>query len=194
MKYKRGDFVSVDLDNPESNYCSKTAIVLSSYRDQFGHGSTDIYTIMFLRDGKLHCACSWFHDERITPNGSTKTDEEIQGIYDEFNERQRLYSSIEWIVANWKDTPRLPMSSMTYLMSRLGITKPYGNHGEFIDFFNNWDACYNVLDSIMSVGNVDEINKMFDKIEKVESFVISNNLYSGENADINRVPDSWKKK
>lgn len=154
-KFKRGDVVRVadDLGPQMSHFRSgEDAVVMGSYRDQFGHGrGPDNYTVMFL-DGAEH---SWYpactlailrHEDEVF----------IEGIKAAAKELEAVQSQLPWIVENWPGIREkgVPGASMATLMKGVGITDPWGPQGEGFCYHQNAQLTMALLDDVLKTGSV----------------------------------------
>lgn len=181
QKFKRGDVVHIaaDLGQSMSHFTkNKDVVILGSYADQFGGSNTKSYTVMFLDTGG---ECSWYQEHQLTflrHDG----EELIAKITKEKEERVKVEIDLEWIVDNWKEirigATSETNASMNKLMSLIGITNPWGNHGEGIDYFNNAKYMMDCLDPILLTGDIGNVEQFIAEFPKVNEFIFSSDLYS----------------
>jgi hypothetical protein len=165
QKFKRGDVVHIaaDLGPTMSHFTAdKDAIVMHSYADKYGGDSHDIYSLMFCDDGSQ---CSWYHEHQLTflRHGG---EQEIDRVTSEREKREEMQTDLEWIVANWPTIrTRVPGATICELMRRIGISEPWGAHGEGITYYANAQATFKLLDPVLSSGNVEQVKSFFSKIK-----------------------------
>lgn len=164
QKYKRGDVVRVDVDlGPEMAHfrAGQDAIVMGSYRDQFGGDNVDSYTLLFFDGGES----SWYRTRQMAflRHGG---EEEIARVKAERAERAKVETDLAWIVTNWKTLRiKVPGATMGELMKRIGITDPWGPRGDGITYYANAHATLVLLDPILLTGD----------LEQVEAFLAEHN-------------------
>lgn len=161
QKFKRGDVVHIasDLGPCMSHFdADKDAIVMGSYRDQYGGSDVDSYTVMFCDTGG---ECSWYHTHQLTllRHGG---EEEIARVKAEREAREKVETDLAWIVSNWRSIrERVPGATIGELMRRIGITNPWGAHGEGITYYTNARATFELLDPVLSTGNLEQVEAFF---------------------------------
>jgi hypothetical protein len=169
QKFKRGDVVHVaaDLGRAMSHFKSDAdAIVMGSYRDQFGGSddhSADSYTLMFCDTGG---ECSWYETSQLTflRHGGQ---EEIDRVKAEREAREKVETALPWIVENWtKIRESVSGATMGELMRRIGITNPWGSRGEGITYYSNMRGTFQLLDPILSTGDLAQVEAFFETLKK----------------------------
>lgn len=158
QKFQRGDVVRIakDLGSSMAHFENdQDAIVMGSYADQYGGDNVDDWTVMLSRTGG---ETSWYHTRQLALlwHGG---ESEIQRVKFERSKREATQKDINWIVANWltiRETP--PAAIMARLMELIGITNPSGFHGEGLVYYSNMMATYNLLDPILSTGDIEQFN------------------------------------
>ncbi len=182
QKFKRGDVVHIaaDLGQSMSHFKKdKDVVIIGSYADQFGGGNTGSYSVLFIDDGN---EVSWYGEHQLTflRYGG---EELIAKVKEEREEREKLESDLSWIVDNWKDlrVGKIARTGawMCKLMSLIGITKPWGNHGEGIDYYSNAKYTMDCLDSVLLTGDIEKVKQFIAGFPKVNEFLFSNDLYNG---------------
>lgn len=192
QKFKRGDVVHIaaNLSCAMSHFeKDKDVVILGSYADQFGGSNTKDYSVMFLDTGD---EVSWYHEKQFTflRYEGEKIIEKIRKTREEYDTK---VSQLNWIIANWENIKHsTPHASAVKLMALVGITKPFGEHGEYWDFCQHWQLTYKLLDPILSTGDIKRIKNFIAEIEKVDGFLLSNNSNDGTSTKKD-LPDSWKK-
>lgn len=181
QKFNRGDVVhiAVDLGQSMSHFeKDKDVVILGSYADEFGGNNTRDYTVLF-EDGN---ECAWYQEYQLTflRYGGEELISEIKKTR---NERNKVVSDLGWIVDNWKKIRKegVPGATMVKLMSLIGITSPYGNHGEGIDYYNHTKYTTRCLDAILSTGDIGKVQQFIADFPKVNEFIFGSDLYNGHN-------------
>lgn len=158
QRFVRGDHVEAGPHPnwPDLRDKAKRAIVIGSYKDQFGGSNTKSYTLLFENEGKV----SWFPEEILTfieHVGEPRIKEWEQAIED----RRARQSDLEWIVKEWQNIREAPPgASLDALMKLIGINNPWGSHGEGFVWYANAQATLTVLDPILSRGvTVEELRR-----------------------------------
>lgn len=157
QKFKRGDVVHIakDLGPMMSHFTADVdAIVMGSYRDQFGVGSTSRYTLMFL-DGY---ECSWYdeYDLTLLRHGG---EEEITKVKQAREAKEEQESDLVWIVENWKKLKKEGIGGATLneLIRLMGVAEPWGPRGEGVDYYINAQAAVRILDPVLCTGDLDKV-------------------------------------
>jgi len=154
QKFQRGDVVHIAADLGPSMWhfqSDQDAVVMGSYADRFGGDNHDSYTLLFLDTGD---EVSWYYDSQLTLLRH-ESEEFIAGIKAEREKRDAQQSELAWIVSNWKAIREAPPgATMNELMRRVGITEPWGNHGEGIVWHRNATWTLNLLDDVLRAGDI----------------------------------------
>lgn len=165
QKFKRGDLVHIAKDlgpymSHFDNDCD--AIILGSYRDQYGgEDNVDDWSVLFCDSGG---ECSWYHTNQLTFIKHVG-DDGIKKVEFERSKKDATQQDIHWIVANWLQIrERVPGATMAKLMELVGITNPWGSRGEGVDYYANAMATHRLLDPALSTGNMDELNAILNKL------------------------------
>ena len=66
-------------------------------------------------------------------------------------------------------------------MFLIGITEPWGRHGEGIDYFNNAKYTMDCLDPVLLTGDIKKVEQFLAEFPKVNEFIFSSDLYNGNN-------------
>ena len=181
QKFKRGDVVHIATDLRQSmSHFEKDidVVILGSYADQFGGNNTEDYTVLFLDSGT---EVSWYSEEQLTflRHGGEKLIDEIKKAE---SQRQKVESNLNWIVGNWeKIRLKTPSATINKLMSLIGITNPWGNHGEGIDYANHARYTFRCLDTVLLTGDTKKVERFIDKFPKIKEFIFSSDVYNGHN-------------
>lgn len=161
QKFKRGDVVRIakDLGPSMSHFqADKDAIVLGSYRELCGGGNGNSYNVMFCDTGS---ECAWYEEWQLEflRHGGL---EEIEKVIKAREEREKSETDLEWIVTNWLDIrEKPPGATMGELMRRVGISNPWGGRGEGITYYSNAMATFQLLDEVLSTGDVAKVEEAF---------------------------------
>lgn len=182
QKFKRGDVVHIAANLGQSmSYFTKDkdVVILGSYADQFGGNNTKSYTVLFPDDGN---EVSWYQENQLTflRYGG---EEFIIEIIEERRKREKVESDLQWIVDNWGNMRNnsIPSATLNKLMSLIGITNPWGNHGEGIDLYNHQKYTIKCLDSILLTGDIKKVKQFIAEFPKVDEFIFSSDVYNGNN-------------
>ncbi len=175
QKFKRGDVVMVadDLGPHMSHFrAGAEAIVMGSYADKFGSSdpycSNDFksFTLMFTDNGNQS---SWYEEEQLTllHHGGDSYIAEIERLRDE---RHTVEANLDWILENWKAIREQPPgASIDFLMRQIGITEPWGKHGEGFVWHANASGTILLLDDVLCAGDksaaLARMNKLRDTRE-----------------------------
>lgn len=184
QKFKRGDVVHIaaDLGQSMSHFTKDVdVVILGSYADQFGGGNVKDYTVLFCSNGN---EVAWYEEHQLTflYYGGEKL---ISKIKKEREGRQEVEGDLNWIVDNWRVIKTrgrgYPSASMDKLMSLIGITEPWGRHGEGIDRWTHIQYTLTHLDPILMTGNIEKVKQFIDGFPKVNEFIVSSDLHNGHN-------------
>jgi hypothetical protein len=182
QKFKRGDIVHIAADLGESMSHfekDKDVVIIGSYADQFGGNDTKSYTVLFLDDGN---EVSWYEEHQLTflYHGGENL---ISKIVKQRQERHKIESDLGWIISNWGKIRKqgAPAATICKLMSLIGITNPWGKHGEGIDYHNHANYTMKCLDPILSTGDIKKVEQFIAEFPKVDEFIFSSDLYNGNN-------------
>lgn len=136
QKFHKGDLVRIDKDlgDSRSHFTSDCdAIVIGSYRDQFGGDDVDSYTLYLEASGE----CSWYHECSLSLIETGRLDK-LKEWDDAIELERNKKSSLDWIFSNGKDVIDRPHgSSISTLAECLGCTNLWGPHGEGIVYYKN---------------------------------------------------------
>ncbi len=191
QKFTRGDVVHIAADLGSSMFHfekDKDVVILGSYADKFGGTNTHSYTVLFIEDGN---EISWYEEYQLT-----FLRHEDEGFIEKIKKAREEYdakvSQLDWIVDHWKDVrSSLPQSSAVKLMALIGITEPWGKHGEYWDFYEHYSLTFKLLDPVLLTGDIKKVEEFIQNIEKADGFLLSNDLHNG-NSIKRDLPASWK--
>lgn len=152
QKFHRGDYViSADHRNPGE------AVVLGSYYDQYGGSINPVnghgYTLLFAPDGGR---VSWFYEPDLTWLRHVG-ESGIAEIEAAAEARRTEQSDLGWILKNWprlRDPLNMPGASANALMAAIGITEPWGKHGEGMTWYSNAMATISNLREALDSGDM----------------------------------------
>ena len=171
QKFKRGDVVHItaNLGQSMSHFVNDKDVVIEySYAEKYGGGNIKSYSVMFLDTGNT---CAWYEEHQLTflYHGG---EELIAKITKERKERISVESDLNWIVDNWKKmSGKVPTATMTKLMSLIGITEPWGKHGEGIDWYDNARYTFQCFDPVLQTGDIEKVKQFVAGFPKVNKFV-----------------------
>jgi hypothetical protein len=140
QKYRKYDHVRVaaDLGPYMSHFQSGCeAIVIASYKDQFGGTPSDRhqYTIHIKGSGEV----SWYNEAQLELIGHNP--QLLKQWEDEAAKEIAIKSDLDWIFANGPDVViRSHGSTIATLGRDLGITDLWGSRGEGVTYFANCRA------------------------------------------------------
>lgn len=197
QKFKKGDLVHITENMPSymSHFTSDIdAVVIGSYADQFGGSDVKSYTLLLIKDGKWYNESSWYKEEQLTFI-AYKGEEYIKQLRDEKEQYDKKVERLDYIVSHWLEMKidGVPHASAVTLMKLVGITEPWGLHGEYWDFYQHWTITRKLLDPILSTGDIAKVKEFLGSIEKVDSYLLSNDLYHGDSKK-REIPESWMRK
>jgi hypothetical protein len=138
QKFHKGDLVRIakDLGSCMSHFTADCdAIVLGSYRDQFGGSGNDTksYSVFLKDEGE----CSWYEEWQLTLIQPARLDllKEWETAMEKDREEK---SEHEWIFEHGKEVLKEGYSaSIETLAGDLGITNMWGSHGEGYVYMSN---------------------------------------------------------
>lgn len=156
--------IAKDLGSSMSHFeANQDAIVIGSYRDQYGGDDVDSYTVMLCKSGG---ETSWYHEHQLTLIRHVG-DEGIAAVKSEREKREAVETDLEWIVKNWPSIrDKTPGATMGELMRRCGITNPWGAHGEGYTYYMNAMATHRVLDPVLQTGDIGKVTEFMDALAR----------------------------
>ena len=133
------------------------AIVIGSYKDQYGGHCVNSYTIMLCKSGG---EISWYDEPNLTFIKHVGEDG-ISEVVAAANKQREMESDLNWIVKNWPDIrSEVPGNTMETLMRLIGITNPWGARGEGITYYENAMFTHAVLDKALLTGDVSKLEEL----------------------------------
>jgi len=114
------------------------AIVIGSYRDQYGGDNTNDYTLHLKGNG----ACSWYHESQLELLERNRGD--LLATWEAEQEAaHKQAADIDWIFEQGPELLRAAHGASIATLARgLGITNLWGSHGEGLAYYEN---CRRVL-------------------------------------------------
>jgi hypothetical protein len=129
QKFHKGDLVHVakDLGRSMRHFTADIdAIVIGSYDDQYGGGSTDNYTLFL----KGHGRCSWYYEGQLELIEANRPDLLEQWEREKAEEIQ-LKGGRDWIFEHGPEILLSPHGASIETLGRdLGCEDLWGSHGE----------------------------------------------------------------
>lgn len=136
QKFHLGDYVQIadDLGPSMSHFTSGCpAIVMGSYKDEYGGSNTTSYTLFIQGKGEV----SWYYESQLTMIEPGNFDllkrwqREHQGAIDRA-------SDLDWIFSHGpKVIDRMAGATAEALGQCLGLSNLWGSHGEYFCFWQN---------------------------------------------------------
>lgn len=169
QKFKRGDKVHIaaSLGSSMAHFqADKDAIIIGSYRDEYGGGpeKEKQYTVLMCDNGGR---CSWYYDEQLTFVEHVG-EAGIQEIDERRKAKDAMESDLTWIVAHWKEIQGSPSGATCEALMRLiGITEPWGSHGEGFVWQSNALNTVSALNDALMSGNIDIVKARADEVRKI---------------------------
>ena len=136
QKFHKGDWVRVakDLGPYMSHFTADCdAIVIGSYKDQYGRGDTESYTLHLERHGET----SWYEGHQLTLIETGRLDK-LKDWEDMKEAECREKGDLDWIFQNGTEVSAHPHgASIAALAKCLGCTNLWGSHGEGFVYYQN---------------------------------------------------------
>lgn len=151
-----------------------TAVVTGSYSSKYGgehKGRQEGYTLLFTGSG---AEISWFYLQELE-FCSHVGDSAIDRINKEREERDKKQGDWDWILTHWdkiKTSP--PPGSMRLMMESLGITNPWGSHGEGMAYYGNMIHTLDTLTPVLNKGSKQELMEFLSRAQKPSKGYIYN--------------------
>lgn len=153
-KFRHGDVVQIadDLGPSMDHFTkSKRAIVIGSYRDQYGGNTTDQYTIFVEGQGKT----SWYYEHQLT--FIEHNPKLLDTWEDQVEARRRDESDIKWIVEHWDGTGSLSSTSILALFNLAGIDTSFNRNGEYICLAYDWCKWFPIFNVLIQCKTIEEL-------------------------------------
>jgi hypothetical protein len=136
QKFHKGDLVHVakDLGPTMGHFTADIdAIVLGSYKDQYGGSNTKSYSLHLKGQGH----CSWYWESQLEMLEANRGDLLAKWEDDRAAELEIL-SDLDWIFENGPEVAEAPKgASIQALFSALGYGSLWGSNGEGINYYEN---------------------------------------------------------
>lgn len=136
QKFQKGDWVRIakDLGPCMSHFTADCeAIVIGSYKDQYGGDNTDSFTLHLKGGGQ----CSWYYASQLTLIESGRLDK-LKAWEDEAEAERKQKGDLDWIFANGPAVAEKPHgASIQALAECFGLTNLWGRNGEGITYYSN---------------------------------------------------------
>lgn len=134
QKFHKGDLVHVaaDLGRSMSHFTADIdAIVIGSYKDQYGGDSTDSYTLHLKGRGQ----CSWYYEGQLDLIERNRMDLLEQWEREKREEEARV-SDLAWIFSHGAEVMKRPHGATLEALGRLmGMHNMWGTMGEGITLY-----------------------------------------------------------
>lgn len=159
QKFKKGDHVMIakDLGSCMSHFTNdKEAIILYSYRQEYGGSNNKDYGIYIKGEGE----CAWYGEHQLTLIESKRGDLKKKWKAAAKNEA-KLKSDLDWIFGHGQDVLKSAHhATIEVLASCLGCVNLWGSHGEGIDYYMNSMAALEIAKPFLEKGDKDGFLKM----------------------------------
>jgi hypothetical protein len=136
QKFKKGDLVRVakSLGECMSHFTADCdAIVIGSYKDQYGGTNTKSYTIHIKGYGQT----SWYYEHQLSLIEANRIDILEQWEKEE-TEIAKQKSDLDWVFKNGPEVlENTSGSSISALAECIGLTNLWGSHGEGFVYYQN---------------------------------------------------------
>lgn len=154
QKFKHGDHVQVAKDlGPTMRHFTGDceAIVISSYRDQFGHGPHKDYTIHLKGGGRV----SWYHECQLELIEASRTDLLGQWETDKRN-NEALKSDLDWIFSHGEEVLEAAHGATVDALAKcFGLTNLWGSRGEGLCYYSNALKTLGMAKPFLQAGDKD---------------------------------------
>jgi hypothetical protein len=138
QKFRKNDLVRIkkDLGTHKSHFTNdRLAIVGYSYRERYGHGDSDTYSIFIQGEGDV----AWYDESDLILIERGRADLKKQWKADLQKEYEEK-SNLDWIFKHGKEIANgtsLHGATIEALASCLHVDNLWGMHGEGIDYYFN---------------------------------------------------------
>lgn len=169
-KFRHGDLVRVsdDLGPAMAHFLGKgkRAIVLGSYRDQYGgreERNAHQYTLFIEGEGQS----SWYDEEQLTLLEANAVS--LLDSWEEQREaRVRDESSLPWIVTHWPSLrDSCPTNSLLALFRAIGHESAFLRNGEYYCLQVDYERLFPMLDMLVTCKSLEELrsHKVNDEVD-----------------------------
>lgn len=136
QKYKKGDLVHVakDLGPCMSHFTNDVdAVVIGSYKDQYGGSDTKSYTLNLKGSGET----SWYEEHQLTLIEHNRLDI-LKKWKEEEKAEEKQKSNLDWIFKNGKSVLKSAHGATVSALAKcLGCSNLWGSHGEGFAYYQN---------------------------------------------------------
>lgn len=137
------------------------AIVVGSYKDLYGHGDADTYTIHMKYSGES----AWYYPTEMILIEKGRLD--LLALWEhERAEEIKQKSDLDWIFDNGQSVVENPHgASVQALANCFGLTNLWGNHGEGMTYYYNTLATMEVAAPFLTTGDKEGWIDFCDKVK-----------------------------
>jgi len=168
QKFQRGDHVQVakDLGPYMTHFTADCeAIVIGSYKDQYGGSQADTYTIHIKGQGRT----SWYDEHQLTLMEAGRAD-----LLDQWEHEQETEAAqkrdLDWIFANGAEVLECPHgASVQALADCFGLTNLWGSRGEGFVYFQNARGTLELARPFLEAGDKDAWLQLWRPVDPVRS-------------------------
>ena len=136
QKFKKGDYVRVAKDlGPSMGHfpADCDAIVIGSYKDQYGGSDTKSYTLSLKGNGEY----SWYKERQLTLIKRNRLDL-LKQWEKEAKEENDLHYDLDWIFSNGETVLHgASEATIRALANCIGVSNLWGSHGEGFVYYQN---------------------------------------------------------
>lgn len=169
QKYKKGDHVRVakELGSMMSHFNADCeAIIIGSYKDQYGGDDTKSYTIHI----KGHGEVSWYEEDQLTLIEKNRLDL-LKLWEDEEKEEEKQKSDLDWIFSNTESVFNHLHNATVYALAEclgFSVDDLWGPHGEGYVFFKNAHMVLNLAKPFLTASDKDGWLKFCEELKRLE--------------------------
>jgi len=165
QKFNEGDHVMIakDLGTAMSHFTSDCeAIVIRSYKDQYGGNNDKSYTLYIKDQGRV----SWYEEHQLTLIEANRHDL-LQQWEDEALKATEQQSDLDWIFAHGTEILESASgSTLSALALCLGVTDLWGNRGEGFVYHMNAQKILMMARRYLIAGDKDGWLKWCESVKK----------------------------
>lgn len=158
QKFHHGDLVQIAADlglSMEHFTKDCRAIVIGSYRDQYG-GASDRepeYTLFVEGEGKT----SWYYEHQLTLLSRDRN-----ALLEEWKEQTEARSAqladLAWIGAHWDEVKKAPTAtSILALFHAVEMSSVFECNGEYFSLYGDWYKAFPYLDFVLTSPDLEAI-------------------------------------
>ena len=173
QKFKRGNLVHIakNLGSMMDHFTNDVdAIIIGSYKDQYGGSNTESYTVMFADDGST---CSWYEEDQLT-----LLDEGGEYLIEEAEKIAKAWlvqaTDLKWIVENWSTSDAFSAATILFLFEKIGYQSSFLRNGEYIALYSDWWGVLPFFDFLIKIGvcvNVDLLKSIKTPEKYIPKFI-----------------------